>query len=132
MNYLLDTNVCVDLFKGHPKVCARLADLSPGDCAISSVTAYELAVGVQRSTQPEREKKKLGNLLATIEVVTFDQAAGIEAARVRHQLEQAGIKIGPYDILIGGQALATKRILISANTREFERVPGLQVQNWRN
>ncbi len=89
-------------------------------------------MGVQRSTQPEREKKKLGNLLTTIEVLPFDHAAGIEAARVRHQLEQDGIKIGPYDILIGGQALAAKRILISANTREFERIPGLQVQNWRN
>jgi tRNA(fMet)-specific endonuclease VapC len=132
MSYLLDTNVCVDLFKGHPKVCAKLADVSPEDCAISAVTAYELSVGVQRSIQPDRENKKLGNLLATIEVLPFDHAAGIEAAHVRHQLEQAGVMIGPYDILIAGQALASKRILISSNTREFDRIPQLELQNWRN
>lgn len=56
MSSLLDTNVCVDVLKGHPRVCARLAAISPADCAISSITVFELATGVQRCSQPEREQ----------------------------------------------------------------------------
>ncbi|MBE2214402.1 MAG: type II toxin-antitoxin system VapC family toxin [Opitutaceae bacterium] len=60
MSYLLDTHVCVDVLEGHPDVCARLQMISPADCAISAITAFELAAGVRRCNQSERERKKLG------------------------------------------------------------------------
>lgn len=63
MSFLLDTNVCVDVLKGHPSVCARMAAVSPADCAVSSVTALELASGIRRCAQPEREMKKLDRFL---------------------------------------------------------------------
>lgn len=132
MSSLLDTNVCVDVLKGHPRVCARLAAISPADCAISSITVFELATGVQRCSQPEREQKKLERLLAVIAVLPFDSAAANAAARVRHELEAAGRKIGPYDLLIAGQALSTHRTLASNNTREFGRVAMLRVEDWRD
>lgn len=132
MSCLLDTNVCVDVLKGHPQVCARLEAISPADCAISSITAFELAMGVRRCSQPERERKKLEKLFAVIAVLPFDAAAAEAAARVRYELEVAGQKIGPYDLLIAGQALSTRRTLISNNTREFGRVSALLLQDWRD
>lgn len=131
MSHLLDTNVCVDVLKGHPQVCAHLEAISPSDCAISSVTAFELATGVRRCSQPERERKKLEKLFAVIAVLPFDAAAAEEAARVRHELEAVGQKIGPYDLLIAGQALSARLILVSNNTREFARIRGLRFSDWR-
>lgn len=131
MTYLLDTNVCVDVMKGHPQVCARLEVTSPVDCAISSITAFELAMGVRRCRQPERERKKLEKLFAVIAVLPFDLAAADCAARVRHDLESSGLKIGPYDLLIAGQALSAHLTLVSNNIREFARLPALRLVDWR-
>lgn len=132
MSYLLDTNVCVDVLKGHPQVSARLAAVSPADCAISSVTAYELLTGVRRCSQPERERKKLEKLFAVIAVIPFDAAAAAEAARVRHELETIGQKIGPYDLLIAGQALGASLSLVTNNTGEFARIQSLRLWDWRS
>lgn len=131
MTWLLDTNVCVDLLKGHPQVSARIEAVSPADCAVSSVTVFELAAGVRRCAQPERERKKIARLLSVIAVLPFDLKAAEEAARIRHELEAGGRKIGPYDLLIAGQALSANRTLISNNTREFSRIPGLRLEDWR-
>jgi tRNA(fMet)-specific endonuclease VapC len=116
--------------KGTPR-CARGSEaISPADCAISSVTAFELATGVRRCSQPERERKKLARLFAVIAVLPFDAAAADEAARVRHELEIAGQRIGPYDLLIAGQALSARLTLVSNNT-EFARISALRLINWR-
>lgn len=131
MSYLLDTNVCVDVLKGHPDVCARLQMISPADCAISAITAFELATGVRRCSQPERERKKLEKLFAVVPVLPFDAAASEEAARIRQELEKAGQKIGPYDLLIAGHALSTRSTLVSNNTREFARISSLRLGDWR-
>lgn len=132
MSFLLDTNVCVDVLKGHPRVCAQLEAISPADCAISSVTVFELAMGVRLCRHPERERKKLAKLFAVIAVLPFDATAAEEAARVRHELESAGLKIGPYDLLIAGQALSGRLTLVSNNTREFARIVGLRLNDWRS
>lgn len=131
MTWLLDTNACVDLLKGHPQVSARAEAVSPADCAVSSVTVFELAAGVRRCAQPERERKKIARLLSVVAVLPFDLKAAEEAARIRHDLEAGGQKIGPYDLLIAGQALSANRTLISNNTREFSRIPGLRLEDWR-
>lgn len=131
MNYLLDTNVCVDVLKGHPQVCSRLEAISPADCAISAITAFELANGIRRCSQPERERKKLEKLFAVIAVLPFDAGAADESARVRHELEAKGQKIGPYDLLIAGQALGARLTLVSNNSREFARIPALRLIDWR-
>lgn len=132
MSLLLDTSACVDVLKGHPLVCARMAAVSPVDCAASAVTAFELFSGIQRSPQPERERKKLERFFAVVGVVPFDTAAATRAATIRFELEKAGMKIGPYDLLIAGQALATGRTLVTNNTREFARVSGLDLVDWRS
>lgn len=131
MKYLLDTNVCVDTMRGNKQVSDRLASISPADCAVSSVTSYELMTGARRSSNPERETKKVQHFLAVVQVLPFDQKAGDEAARIRHVLERAGMKIGPYDVLLAGQACALGLVLVTANTGEFSRVANLQLEDWR-
>jgi tRNA(fMet)-specific endonuclease VapC len=107
-----------------------MAAVAPGDCAISSVTAYELHTGVEKCANPAQERSKVELLLTTVWEMPFDPDAARESARVRALLESQGQPIGPYDILLAGQALAHSLILVTDNTREFSRVPGLTLENW--
>ncbi len=131
MNLLLDTNVCVDLFRGRSEVIRRMGMVGPDDCAVSAVTAYELRTGIHRCSQPDRELKKLEQLLSVVRVLAFDKTAADEAARIRRFLEKSGQKSGPYDVLIAGHALAAGLTLVTNNTAEFGRVSGLPLQDWR-
>ncbi len=128
--YLLDTNTCIAVMRSHPLAVQRLAAVAPGDCAISSVTAYELYTGVEKCAKPAQERSKVELLRTTVWEMPFDPDAAREAARVRALLESRGKVIGPYDILLAGQALARSLVLVRANTREFSRVPGLTLENW--
>jgi len=131
MRYLLDTNTCISAMRNEPAVVARMLATSPGDCAISTITSYELYTGVEKCSDPSREVAKVGTLLRTVHTLPFDSAAAQEAARTRAKLESQGFPIGPYDILLAGHALAAGLILVTANTAEFSRVAGLVVENWR-
>jgi tRNA(fMet)-specific endonuclease VapC len=128
--HLLDTNTCIAVMRGHPVAVQRLAAVAPGDCVISTVTAYELYTGVEKCANPAQERSKVELLLATVREMPFDPDAARESARVRALLESQGQPIGPYDTLLAGQALASSLILVTANTREFGRVPGLTLENW--
>ncbi|HEY5551190.1 MAG TPA: type II toxin-antitoxin system VapC family toxin [Opitutaceae bacterium] len=132
MSYLLDTNVCVGVLRGNARVCRRLEETSPSDCAISAVTAFELRTGAKRCSQPERELKKLEKFWRIVAVLPFDEDSAEEAARVRHELESNGETIGPYDLLIAGHALGAGRELVTNNTREFARVGSLKLVDWRS
>lgn len=130
--YLLDTNVCIAAMRYQPLVVQRLANTSPGDCSISTITSYELFTGVEKCRQPAQERAKLERLLQTLHQASFEEPAAREAARIRALLESQGQMIGPYDILLAGQALAESFILVTANTSEFARVPGLQWEDWEH
>ncbi|HYR58287.1 MAG TPA: type II toxin-antitoxin system VapC family toxin [Chthoniobacteraceae bacterium] len=131
MHYLLDANACIDVMRGHPSVLARFDAVSPADCAISTITSFELLTGVQKCLRPTRETAKVQRLLGQVAVLAFDPAAAAESAEVRAQLEMEGCVIGPYDTLIAGHARATGLILVSNNVREFSRVARLPLENWR-
>jgi tRNA(fMet)-specific endonuclease VapC len=128
--HLLDTDTCIAIMRGHPVAVQRLAAVAPGDCAISTVTAYEPYTGVEKCAKPAQERSKVELLLKTIWEIPFDPDAARESARLRALLESQGQPIGPYDTLLAGQALARSLILVTANTREFSRVPGLTLENW--
>lgn len=131
MRFLLDTNTCIAAMKHHPLVMARLAALAPGDCAISTISTYELHTGVEKCANPAKELAKVALFLATIPELDFDVKAAREAARLRALLEAKGQMIGPYDVLLAGQALVAGLVLVTANTGEFSRVPALSLENWQ-
>jgi tRNA(fMet)-specific endonuclease VapC len=131
MRFLLDTNTCIAVMRHHALVTQRMAAVAPGDCAISTITSYELFTGVEKCADPAKELAKVSLLLATIPQLAFDDPAAREASRARALLEAAGRMIGPYDILLAGHALAGDLILVTANTGEFSRVPKLRWENWQ-
>ncbi len=131
MEYLLDTDTCVDLLRNVPPVIEKLRTLAPDDCGISAVTSFELFAGAARARDARREAQKVQGLLDVIEEISFDRDAARRAGALRFELETAGTPIGPYDLLIAGHALVLDLTLVTANTREFGHVPGLSLENWR-
>jgi len=130
MTYLLDTNVCIAAMRGNPKVVNELAALSPEDCAVSMVSVFELFAGVVRCNDPEREGRKVATFLEPFHLLPFDWDSALKSAEIRFQLEKAGMKIGPYDLQLSGQSLALDLTLVTHNTREFNRVSGLRIDDW--
>jgi tRNA(fMet)-specific endonuclease VapC len=127
---LLDTNAVIALLKGTPAMVARVQEHAPVDFGIPSIAAHELYFGAFQSARSTENLARIGRL--RIPIVDFDREDVVEAGRVRAALASAGTPIGPYDVLIAGQAKARDLTLITRNTREFGRVNGLSVQNWED
>ena len=129
--FLLDTDTCIDALRGDGSVRKRMEDVSPDDCNVSSITVFELYIGICFTRQPEREGLKVDRFLSVLNVVPFDRTAAAEAAKLRQELESTGTRIGPYDLLIAAQAISTDCTLVTANVHEFGRIKSLKVENWR-
>lgn len=127
---LLDTDIFIALLRGNPRVLERVRSCPAKSIGISMVTAYELRVGVEKSREPETNGRFLEDTLAPFAVLPFDDPASIQSAKIRSHLESMGQGIGPYDTLIAGHTLSVHAELITANTREFSRVPDLKLKNW--
>jgi tRNA(fMet)-specific endonuclease VapC len=132
MRYLLDTNACIHAMRGDADVVSRIVAHSPADLTVSAITCFELFAGIEKCANPAQERAKVERLLETVGQLAFDNAAASYAARIRADLESRGAMIGPYDILLAGHALSLGMILVTANTREFARVIGLTVENWKS
>jgi tRNA(fMet)-specific endonuclease VapC len=132
MKYLLDTDTFSDIVRGNANVEARFARTSLSLLGISSVTIKEIQYG--RSLCPERVTRRgivIDSLLRKIEALPFDVEVAQVTGQLRASLSRAGTPIGPYDVMIAGTALVHGLVLITANTREFARVSGLRLENWR-
>lgn len=128
--YLLDTNTLIYFFKQQGHVAEHLKNVAVNQIAIPSVVLFELEYGLLRSSQPEAQRQGIAAALSAYRVLDLDYNSAKSAAWVKHSLEAAGTPIGHCDQLIAGIALANKLTLITRNTREFSRVPGLLVENW--
>lgn len=130
MRYLLDTDTCIEILRGNRRVRERLQSENPDDCGISVVSIFELFAGVERCRRPEEERRKVEAFLVPLHVLPFDLDASHRASRIRWHLEKVGKPIGPYDLLLAAQALALDVFLVTGNSSEFSRIPGLQLENW--
>jgi tRNA(fMet)-specific endonuclease VapC len=128
--YLLDANAVIDLFKGRGRVAERMLATPPGEIGLASVVLYELEVGAAKSKRPEAHRRQIEELARLARFVPFGQAEARSAARIRAALEAEGRKIGPYDTLIAGTAMAHRAVLVTHNTRELGRIDGLVVEDW--
>lgn len=130
MKRLLDTDTCVYLInRDPPQVLMRLQTFPSSDIALSSVTAAELASGVARSAS-KRNREALTTFIASFQVISFDLDAAFIYGDLRAELQRRGTPIGPMDMLIAAHALALEVTLVTNNGREFQRVPGLHIENW--
>lgn len=130
MTYLLDTNICIYIINEQPaQVLQRLIQAGRESLAISTVTVAELAFGVAKSTRAD-SRAKLENFLSKFPILDWDQDAAWVYGNVRKTLEAKGKRIGERDLLLACQALALDATMVTNNTREFERVEGLKLENW--
>ncbi len=131
MDWLLDTNHWIALLKHRcPPLAAKLAATSPGQVWFCSLVKEELLHGALKYGDPVARRATLQELFDVHESASFDDAAAAEAARIRHDLEIRGNKIGPHDTQIAGLALSRGWTLVTANTKEFSRVSGLKLEDW--
>ncbi len=131
MLHALDANTCIDLLRGHsPRMAARLFEISPEQVALPSMVYAELLLGVALSADPPRNRRLVERLVAPLRILDFDAAAAVAYANIRAELQAGGACIGPNDLVIAATALAHQALLVTANLREFRRVPGLRVENW--
>ena len=128
--YLLDTNTLIYFFKQQGYVAAHMQQVPAHEIALASVVLFELEYGLLRSTKPQDQKKGMDAARAAHQVLPLDDKSAKAAARLRYTLEVAGLPIGKVDQLIAGIAMANDLILITRNTSEFARVPGLRLENW--
>jgi tRNA(fMet)-specific endonuclease VapC len=129
MRYLLDTNAVIALTNRSSENLARcVRRLAERDIAISSIVMQELYFGAYKSRQ-QTQNLAIADALQ-FEVIELDQDDARQAGEIRALLRRQGRPIGPYDVLIAGQAVARNAVLVTRNTREFARVPHLRVENW--
>lgn len=131
MRYMLDTNICIYAIKHKPEqVFVRLQEHNPEDVCISSVTYAELVHGVEKSMAVEKNRLALTLLLSNIEIMSFDSLAAESYGEIRANLEKMGMPIGTLDMMIAGHAKSLGYTVVTNNTKEFERVKGLKLENW--
>jgi len=129
VTWLLDTNVLIHAQRGRPEaVRRRLRAVSPENVVISTVTVAELWYGIARSDDPTRKRELWSRFLTPFDVLAFDRAAAEVHGGLRFALRHH--PIGERDLLIAAIALANDLTVVTANTREFRRVPGLRVEDW--
>ena len=130
MNYCLDSDTLIYFLNGRQGVAARFEGVSTAHLHISVVSVAEVLTGFEKAPGQTIAEQRFQELLAAVTVLPFELEDARVAAKIRAILEQAGFKIGPYDLQIAGQALRRGLTLVTHNVRHFKRVPGLAVEDW--
>lgn len=128
---MLDTNICIHIIKRKPKdVLDRFECESADGLCISAITLAELEFGVEKSLQKERNQLALAMLLPMIDVLPFDDLAAVEYGKIFAHLQRNGTPVGKMDILIAAHARSLGMPIVTNNTKDFEHVPSLVLENW--
>jgi tRNA(fMet)-specific endonuclease VapC len=133
VSFLLDTNVCIAAMNDRPanmRDCLNEAVARRGKATVSTLTIFELRFGIAKSARIVSNTERLDLFLTSLQILSFDQEDARIAGNIRAELERTGRPIGPYDYLIAAQAIRHDLTLITANEKEFARVPGLRWENW--
>lgn len=131
IGYMLDTDTCISLIKARPdKISRRLSRLPVEDVGVSSVVAAELWYGVALSEKKKLNEAALRDFLDFVNVLDWPSGACPVYGRIRAHLKKKGTPIGAMDLLIASHAVFLSAALVTNNTREFDRVPELKVENW--
>ena len=131
IRYMLDTDACIALIKNRPEAMRnRLARLSPEEVGISGIVAAELWFGVVHSQKKRQNEAALKDFLDYATLLDWPCEASALYGKIRSGLQKLGKPIGAMDLLIATHALFLDAALVTNNTREFERVPDLKIENW--
>ena len=130
LKYLLDTNIVIYVIKNRPLSVLKTFNQHHGRMAISSITLAELAHGVEKSADPARNLAVVEDFVSRLDVLPYDDRAAWQYGLIRAALERQGTPIGVNDLHIAGHARSLGLTIVTNNLREFERVPGVCVENW--
>jgi tRNA(fMet)-specific endonuclease VapC len=128
--YVLDTNTLIYFFKGAGRVADHLLRVPPSQIGIPSIVLYELETGIAKSSDTEKRRIQLDEMIRIVRILPFDTKAAITAATIRATLEKSGTPIGPLDNLIAGTTASIGGILVTHNLDEFQRIEGLATVDW--
>lgn len=127
--YLLDTNICIHLFRGHQEVEKAIERVGWDNCAISEVTVVELLYGAECSAQRERNIRQVTEFVHDIEVVPFS-ACIEEFCRQKAQMRREGRMIEDMDLFIGATAVAKGMTMVTENVSHLSRIQDIRIDNW--
>jgi tRNA(fMet)-specific endonuclease VapC len=128
--YMLDTNICIYVIKNRPAELRERFDQLADELCISTITLGELLFGAEKSARRSQNLEAVEQLAARLEVLPFSAKATAHFGQIRAELARYGTPCGAYDMLIGAHARSEGLVLVTNNVREFERMPGLRVDNW--
>jgi len=129
MKYLLDTNICIYLFRGKYKIDERMSIVGEENCSISEITLAELAYGAESSKSPLKNHKLIAELTQIVSIISIFDAISVYGKQ-KARLRKEGKIISDFDLLIGATAIANSMTMITQNVAEFERLEGITIENW--
>jgi tRNA(fMet)-specific endonuclease VapC len=130
LRYMLDTNICIYVIKDRPAGLRERFDLLVDELSVSVITLGELFYGVENSARRSDNLRTLEEFASRLDILPFTADAAAHYGQIRAELRRSGKPAGIHDMLIAGHARSEGLILVTNNTREFARIPGLQVENW--
>lgn len=129
--YYLDTNTCIYFLKGtYKSILTEFKLHKPEDLKIPSLVKADLLLGVEKSERKDVNKAAYTKFLEPFEVISFDDDSAVVYAKIRAELEKNGKVIGPNDLIIAATVMAHNGILITHNTKEFNKISGLHIEDW--
>jgi predicted nucleic acid-binding protein len=132
MNYLLDTNIISYYFRGNTNIQAKILNIGLKNLFVSNITYFELVAGYTNSNSDYRDKslKLLDEFMDLIQMVDLDRKSAKHSGQIKALLVKSGNVIEDTDLLIAGTAVANGLTLVTNNTKHFERIPNLKIQDW--
>ncbi len=130
LKYMLDTNIVIYVLKRRPVELLDVFNRHADQMCISCITLAELIHGVEKSSIPEKNMKRVEDFISRLEVLPYDTDAAMHYGDIRADLEKKGKMIGVNDLHIAGHARSRGLIVVTNNTGEFERIEGLRITDW--
>lgn len=129
--YVLDSCICIDAMRGKlPYALRIMRNSDPARFSVPAIALGELCVGAEKSRNPLKNKELLSRFVEPLQVLEFDAECARVYGQLRASLEKTGVRIGGHDLQIAATALRYNGVLVSNNTRDFGRIPGLSFECW--
>lgn len=132
MKFLLDTDICIYWLKGKSIVRTKVEQVDWSDIAICVITATELYFGAYNSHKIEQNLKTAENFIQSITVLPLSNNTLKKFGQLKAQLRKAGTPVADFDLLIASVAISKNLILVTNNTRHYQRITGLKLENWNS
>jgi tRNA(fMet)-specific endonuclease VapC len=127
--YLLDTNICIYFLKGMFNLDKRIESAGLANCFVSEITVAELKFGAENSENQEKNRKVVDQFISKFTIIPIFNALDVYA-KEKSRLRKKGLPLDDFDLLIGATAVSNKLILITRNVSDFERIKGIEIENW--